>query len=133
MTVSSARALGCHDGPRRSCLPQQADAYLLSHIIHNWDDERASVILANVHQAMTENSKLVVVERIIPPGNEPSYGKFADLNMLVLHGGLERTALEFERLFETARFRLKEIVPTVTEVSVIEGIRRPWLKRRRVI
>jgi SAM-dependent methyltransferase len=106
-------------------VPSDADVYLLRHIIHNWDDEPAAVILANIHQAMAEGSKVVVVERIIPPGNEPSYGKFADLNMLILHGGLERTSEEFERLFEMAGFRLKQIVPTVAEVSVIEGIRRP--------
>ncbi len=102
-------------------VPPGADIYLLRHIIHNWDDERAAVILANIHQAMAGDSKLVVVERIIAPGNEPSYGKFADLNMLILHGGMERTGEEFERLFETARFRLKQIVPTVAEVSAIEG------------
>ncbi|MGO9464319.1 MAG: methyltransferase [Isosphaeraceae bacterium] len=104
-------------------VPPGADIYLLRHIIHNWDDERAAVILANIHQAMAGDSKLVVVERIIPPGNEPSYGKFADLNMLILHGGLERSAEEFERLFDTAGFRLTKIVPTITEVSVIEGMK----------
>jgi len=72
---------------------------------------------------MTGDSKLVVVERVIPPGNEPSYGKFADLNMLVLHGGLERTAEEFRRLLEAAGFRLVRIVPTEPEVSVIEGVK----------
>ena len=81
------------------------------------------MILAHIHRAMAGDSKLVVVERIIPPGNEPSYGKFADLNMLILHGGRERTAEEFERLFGTAGFRLERVVPTVTEVSVIEGMR----------
>jgi len=104
-------------------VPPGADVYLLRHIIHNWDDERSGEILANVRRAMSGDSRLVVVERIIPPGNEPSYGKFADLNMLILHGGMERTAEEFERLFETAGFRLTQIVLTVTEVNVIEGMR----------
>lgn len=100
-----------------------ADAYLLRHIIHNWDDEHAALVLRKIHQAMSAESKLLVIERIIPAGNEPSYSKFADLNMMVLHGGLERTADEFERVFASGGFRLERIVQTDTEVCVIEGTR----------
>ena len=70
---------------------------------------------------MSAQSKLLVIDRIIPPGNEPSYSKFADLNMMVLHGGLERTAEEFERLFASAGFRLERVVPTNADIVVIEG------------
>jgi hypothetical protein len=105
-------------------VPPRADAYVLRHIIHNWDDEHAAVILGKIGDAMALASTLLVIERIIPPGNEPSYSKFADLNMMVLHGGLERTADEFERLFEHAGFRLSRIVATNTDVCVIEGQNR---------
>jgi hypothetical protein len=103
-------------------VPGGADAYLLRHILHNWDDERAVAILANVRRAMGEGAKLLVVERVIPPGNGPMFGKLMDLTMLVVHGGMERTEEEFHRLFEAAGFRLNRIIPTTSDVSVIEGV-----------
>jgi hypothetical protein len=102
-------------------VPSEADAYLLRHILHNWDDEHVVVILKRIHEAMEDNAKLLIVDRIIPPGNEPLFGKIMDLNMLVLLGGVERTEEEFRQLFGIAGFRLDRIVPTEAEVSVIEG------------
>jgi len=102
-------------------VPGDADAYLLRHIIHDWDDARATRILQHVHRAMAADGKLLVVESVIPPGNEPSFGKSLDLAMLVLPGGEERTADEYRRLYETAGFRLTGIVPTTAGVSVIDG------------
>jgi hypothetical protein len=98
-----------------------ADAYLLRHIIHDWDDDKATRILQNVHRAMGKEGRLLVVESVIPPGNEPSFGKLLDLAMLVIPGGEERTEQEYRRLYEAAGFRLTRIVPTKAEVSVIEG------------
>jgi hypothetical protein len=99
-----------------------ADAYFLRHIIHDWDDERAGLILKNIRSSMPERAKLLVMEHVLPPGDEPSFGKLLDLNMLLLPGGVERTAEEFRRLYEGAGFRLTRIVPTATDVSVIEGV-----------
>ncbi|HKI18300.1 MAG TPA: hypothetical protein VKA15_10485 [Isosphaeraceae bacterium] len=61
------------------------------------------------------------MERLIPPGNEPMFGKLMDLTMPVVHGGLERTEEEFRHLFETAGFTLTRVVPTSSDVTVIEG------------
>lgn len=102
-------------------VPAGADAYLLRHIIHDWDDEKATAILRNVHRAMGAGRKLLVVESVIPPGNEPSFGKLLDLTMLVIPGGEERTEEEYRRLYGAAGFHLTRIVPTKAEVSVIEG------------
>lgn len=102
-------------------VPGGADAYLMRHILHNWDDERATMILKRLHEAMDDQAKLLLVDRIIPPGNEPMFGKIMDLNMLVMLGGVERTETEFRRLLERAGFCLTRIVPTAAEVSVIEG------------
>jgi O-methyltransferase domain/Dimerisation domain len=102
-------------------VPGGADAYLLRHILHNWDDERAVEILGNVRRAMGEGAKLLVVERVIPPGNGPMFGKLMDLTMLVVHGVVERSEEEFRRLFEAAGFRLTRIIPTTSDASVIEG------------
>jgi hypothetical protein len=72
---------------------------------------------------MSADAKLLVIERLIPHGNEPMFGKFVDLSMLVPLDGVERTESEFRRLFELAGFALTRIVPTNAEVSVIWGAR----------
>ena len=102
-------------------VPGGADAYLLRHIIHDWDDERATAILRTVRRAMGEGARLLVVEGVIPPGDEPSFAKLLDLTMLVAPGGLERTEEEYRRLYEAAGFRLRRVVPTAAGVDVIEG------------
>ncbi|MEM9908736.1 MAG: methyltransferase, partial [Cyanobacteria bacterium P01_D01_bin.44] len=107
-------------------VPSGGDAYMLKRILHNWDDRRAIAILKNCHRAMKANSKLLVIEPVIPPGNEPSFSKLLDLNVLVMlfPGACERTKAEFQVLFEAAGFELTQIIPaTSSEVSIIEGIR----------
>jgi len=102
-------------------VPSGADAYLMRHIIHDWDDEKSTQILRNVHRAMTKDGRLLVVEGVIEPGNVPSFGKLLDLTMLTIPGGKERTEEEYRRLYEAGGFRLTRIVPTGADVSVIEG------------
>jgi hypothetical protein len=96
----------------------------LRHIIHDWDEEKCLTILLNCHRAMRPASKLLVIESVIPPGNEPFHGKFLDLHMLLIPGGKERTENEYRTLFEQAGFELTRIVPTGTEVSIVEGKKR---------
>lgn len=105
-------------------IPTGADAYLMRHIIHDWDDEKATTILKNIHRAISNDGRLLVVEGVIPPGNDPSFGKLLDLTMLVLPGGKERTETEYRSLFQAGGFQLTRIVPTKSEVSVIEGKRQ---------
>lgn len=102
-------------------VPAGADAYLMRHIIHDWDDDRCLAILRHCRRAMGQGGKLLVVEGVVPPGNDPAVSKFFDLAMMVLPGGMERTEQEYRRLFESAGFRLTRIVPTRTWVSVLEG------------
>ncbi|HEX3600133.1 MAG TPA: methyltransferase [Lacipirellulaceae bacterium] len=104
-------------------VPAGADAYFMRHIIHDWEDEKSLMILRNCHRAMPTHGKLVVVESVIPPGNEPFGGKFLDLVMLLIPGGKERTADEYRDLFAKAGFNLSRIVPTGSEVSVIEAVK----------
>jgi hypothetical protein len=101
-------------------VPPGADAYLMRHIIHDWEDDKSITILRNCRRAMGQG-KLLLVEGIVPPGNEPSVSKFFDLAMMVLPGGMERTEEEYRQLLDSAGFRLARIVPTRTWVSVIEG------------
>jgi cyclopropane fatty-acyl-phospholipid synthase-like methyltransferase len=99
------------------------DAYIMKHIIHDWDEERALTILKNCHKAMSENGKLLLVEIVIPSGNEPSVGKLVDLEMLLIPGGCERTEAEYRELFTKAGFKLTKIIPTESPMSVIEGVK----------
>lgn len=103
-------------------IPEGGDAYMMKKVIHDWDDERASRILRNCHTAMPAPAKLLVVERVITPGDEPDHRKFTDLEMLVLNYGRERTEAEFRELYEAAGFRLTRVVPTTSPLSIIEGV-----------
>ena len=110
-------------GDAFASVPSGGDAYLLKWIIHDWDDERSVTLLQSCHRAMAKNGKLLVVEAIIPSDDTPSFHKFMDLNMLVMTGGRERTEAEYQTLLEAAGFRLVGIIPTQSEMRVIEGIR----------
>jgi hypothetical protein len=102
-------------------IPSGSDAYLLSNILHDWPDEKCQIILKNCRQAMKTDSRLLVVEMIIPPGNEPSIAKLLDLEMMVTTGGRERTEPEFSDLFETSGFRLEQLIATDGNVFILEG------------
>ena len=105
-------------------VPNGADAYILKHVLHDWDDETSLTILKNCHSAIQENGKLLVVEQVVPPGNEPALAKFMDVNMMMMHpGGCERTEAEYRALFEAAGFKLTKVIPTRAMVSVIEAVR----------
>lgn len=103
-------------------VPAGADAYLMRHIIHDWNDEQSQQILKNVRRAIPAHGRLLLVESVILPGNQPDFGKLLDLNMLVIPGGKERTEAEYRALYGQCGFRLARIVPTTGGVSVIEGL-----------
>ncbi|HXI61994.1 MAG TPA: methyltransferase [Pyrinomonadaceae bacterium] len=104
-------------------VPEGADAHIMKWIIHDWDDDQSVTILRNSRRALAEGGKLILVEAVVPAGNEPHFSKFIDLNMLVMTGGRERTEAEFRDLYERAGFRLTRVVPTESPFSVIEGLR----------
>lgn len=105
-------------------VPAGGDAYILKHILHDWDDHRALTILRNIYAAMGEKKgKVILIEAVMPEGNDPHLVKFLDLEMLALPGGRERTEAEYAALFERAGFRLTRIVPTKSPMSVIEAVK----------
>lgn len=106
-----------------SRLPEGADAYMMKHIIHDWDDERAGAILRNINAAMPRDGKVLVIETVVPEGNEPHYSKMLDLEMLASPGGVERTEQEYSALLSAAGLRLARIVPTRSPFSIIEAVR----------
>jgi O-methyltransferase/methyltransferase family protein len=103
-------------------VPKNANAYVLSRVLHNWDDAAVTTILRVCRGAIEPSGKLLVVERLIAPSNEAPDAKFGDLNMMVAAGGQERTREEFAALFANAGFRLSAVVATATQYSVIEGV-----------
>ncbi len=103
-------------------VPAGGDAYIMKHIIHDWDDKQSVAILRQCRSAIKEDGKLLLVEQVILPGNEPQLGKFSDLIMLVMTGGRERTEQEYSDLYAAAGFKLTNIIQTQSPVSVIEGV-----------
>jgi hypothetical protein len=101
-----------------------ADAYIMKNIIHDWSNEKALSILQNCHRAGTGKTRVILVEAVITPGNEPHFAKWLDLEMLLLPGGRERTEEEFARLFEQAGFGLTRVVQTKSPVCVLEAEKR---------
>jgi hypothetical protein len=110
------------EGSFFDALPEGGDAYMLSHIIHDWDEASCIKILTNCRRAMKSSGRLLVVEMVIPPGNDFHPGKLSDMIMLSFTpGGCERTAKEYETLFAKAGFQLTRVVPTASPVSVVEA------------
>jgi SAM-dependent methyltransferase len=103
-------------------VPQGADAYLLCGVIHDWDDDRAITILRNCRRAMTKDSRVLLIDMIVPDAASASFSKLLDLNMLVMNGGRERTTAEFCALLNATDYKLTRIVPTMAPQSVIEAI-----------
>jgi hypothetical protein len=103
-------------------VPAGCDAYLLRWIIHDWDHEHAVTILRNCRQAMSESSRLLLLESVIPTGNEFHPGKFMDYIMLIVFGSQERTEEEYENLLRESGLRLDKVVPTGTHLSIIEAV-----------
>jgi hypothetical protein len=106
-------------------VPAGADVYLLSHIIHNWDDERSAAILRNCRAAMGPAGVLLLVEQVLPPQVDASAtaqrALMADIHMMVITGGQERTKAEYEKLLASAGFRLTQVIGTPGGESVVEA------------
>jgi len=107
-------------------VPAGADAYIAKHVIHDWDDERAAVILRNIRRAMLPRGTLLIAEGVYPVRIDQSdAGRGAaanDVNMLVNTGGRQRSEAEFRSLCAAAGFTLTRIIPTFASLSVIEGV-----------
>jgi len=126
-TRESLKAYGVEDrcslieGNFFESLPSGADTYLFRHIIHDWSDEQSIRILSNCRKVIPNNGRLLIVEAVVPTGNESSLAKVFDMVMLVLPGGIERTEEEYKVLLEQAGFQLSSVTPTTSVVSIVEG------------
>ncbi len=113
-TLSAELLARCQlvSGDFLQAVPQGADAYLLKQVLHNWNDEQATVILRNCRQAMRPNGRILIADRLLQPGNADPLGQFMDLQMLLHFQGAERTEGQLAALFEAAGFKLLRVYPT---------------------
>jgi hypothetical protein len=102
-------------------VPRGGDVYLLSHIIHDWNQDQCLTILGNCRRAMKPGAKLLIIEFVLPEGNTPHFGKLADMVMLAFPGGEERTASEYQSLLAAANLRMTRVVPTGSDASIVEA------------
>ena len=110
------------EGDFFEAVPPGGDAYVLSHVIHDWDEARCQAILANCRRAMGGRGRLLLVEAVLPPGDAPHPAKVLDLVMLTVAGGRERSEAEYATLLAAGGFTLTRVVPTASQASVIEAV-----------
>ncbi|MCP4727301.1 MAG: hypothetical protein GY863_19850 [bacterium] len=96
------------------------DIYILSSILHDWQDDKCKKILENCRGAMSDKSRLLIIEMIVPEGNEFSVAKLLDLEMMVITGGRERTETEFRELTASAGLNISQIIPVKDDMHIIE-------------
>jgi hypothetical protein len=99
----------------------RADVYVLSYILHDWDDTASRRILRAISDAAEPGARLVVIEGVVPADDRPHVTKMIDLTMLAMQGGKERTADEYRALLSAAGFTVDRIVSTPSPYSVIEA------------
>jgi hypothetical protein len=132
--VVEAAVAACDDALRNRCqfvagsffdtIPAGGDLYLMSYIIHDWNDEHAVEILTRCSEAMDTGSRLLVIENVLPVAGVPSFGKLLDVEMLVIAGGQERTEEEYRGLLLRSGLEVSRVIPTAVPQSIIEAVRR---------
>lgn len=103
-------------------VPSGCRAYLMKHVIHDWDDEHARNILCNCRRTVPEDGVLLLVEWVLLEGDAPSTGKFVDVTMMLMTGGKERSVEEYRLLLGQAGFRLSQVISTPTDLNIIEAL-----------
>jgi O-methyltransferase domain len=130
--VARARAVMLKAGLETRCeivggdifnaVPAGADTYILSRVLHDWDDDHAVKILKVIRKAMVPGCRLMILEMIVPPGNLRHPSKASDISMLLLSGGgRERTEREFSDLLHLAGLRLERVVRSCGAANILEA------------
>ncbi len=101
--------------------PGDGDLYVLRRVVHDFDDDRAVALLSTVRRHMPAGATLLLMESVVPPGDEPHFAKSLDLDMLVFVGGRERTEQEYAALLDRAGLRMTRVVPTISTISLVEA------------
>ena len=99
-----------------------ADVYVLMEVIHDWNDERAAMILAAIRRVAPRHARVLIIETLVSDSPGPHFGKTLDVIMLAVTGGRERTVLEYEALLGAAGFRFDRVVRTRSQHSLVEAV-----------
>ena len=102
-------------------VPRGGDVYVLSNIVHDWDDDRALRILRNCRAAMLPDAAVLLVESVLPEHGQPSRAAMHDVNMMVVLTGRERTEEQYRVLLGAADLRLTRVTPLLDRECVIEA------------
>ena len=102
-------------------VPENADAYLLKSVIHDWDDDESTAILRTCRRAASSSTVLLLVEQLLDAAPDPARTAFSDLNMLVMPGGRERTTDEYAALLADAGWSLEQVISTATDHFVLRA------------
>lgn len=104
-----------------AAIPTGGDCYVYKRILHDWDDERCITLLRRCREAIPAGGRLLVIDAVIPPGNDPHPAKIVDMVMMGVLPGRERTEREFAQLFSAAGFALMRVIPTHSMLAIVEG------------
>lgn len=121
-SVGFRERIALKEGDFFQSVPQGGNVYVLKYILHDWNDTECERILRNCRRTVAKGSRLLVIEVLIPSGAEYHYGKYLDLNMLVLTRGRERTEGEYRALVGQCGFTLVRIIEAGSELSIMECI-----------
>lgn len=102
--------------------PAGFDAFIMSNILHDWDDEPCTKILVNCRRALPPDGRLLIVEHLLPDGGGFSVAKLLDLEMLVMGGGKERTEAQYRDLLQAAGFELARVIETPAGVAILKAL-----------
>jgi hypothetical protein len=100
----------------------EGNIYLLKYITHDWDDERAALILRNCRKAMRPGGRVLLLDMVIPPGNTPHPGKAMDVIVMSIYPGRERTQEDFRQLLASAGLRMTKVIDTKSYISIVEAV-----------
>ncbi|MBM3528006.1 MAG: methyltransferase [Alphaproteobacteria bacterium] len=104
-------------------VPAGGDLYLLRHVLHDYDDAEALMVLANVRRAMPPGARLLVLEKTVPADDTPGPGRWLDLHVMLLVGGRERTEAEYGALLAKADLRIERVLPTAhPAIEIVEAV-----------
>jgi precorrin-6B methylase 2 len=126
-TAANVRAAGLegrcklHAGSFFEAIPAGADAYSMRHILHDWTDDLCVRILTNIRRAIPAAGRLLIIEAVVPEGNDSSMSKLFDMFMMIFPDGTERTEAEYSKLLSAAGFTAQSVTPTLSPVSVIDA------------
>lgn len=104
-----------------AAVPEDADAYLLAMILHDWDDERARRILGNIARAARPGAAVYSLELVLPPGDAPAMATMIDLTMLGMLTGRERTEAELRELVTSSGLLFEGVTASPTPISVLRA------------